>query len=223
MFTISSKFYRFGVIPFHVTTGSRCIHSVVCAVSGGVDSAVSAYLLKKKGFQVKGVFMTNWDVLDEKVDCSIDKDRQDAQYICEHLGIPPLIKSYEQGATPNPDILCNRFVKFNMFTKAVLKGGNHEDNDGGNGDGDSSTSSSLKADAIATGHYCRNSFGAYLQHKRSDVEAKLLRSADPISHKELQHCMFPVGDLSKPQVKQIAQDIGLSRICSRREVGVCCY
>ncbi|CAH8852807.1 unnamed protein product [Trichobilharzia szidati] len=218
MFTISSKLYRFGVIPFHVTTGSRYIHSVVCAVSGGVDSAVSAYLLKKKGFQVKGVFMTNWDVLDEKVDCSIDKDRQDAQ---------PLIKSYEQGATPNPDILCNRFVKFNMFTKAVLKGGNHEDNDGGDGD-----SSSLKADAIATGHYCRNSFGTYLQHKRSDVEAQLLRSADPvkdqtfwlstISHKELQHCMFPVGDLSKPQVKQIAQDIGLSRICSRREsMGMC--
>ncbi|CAH8585041.1 unnamed protein product [Schistosoma margrebowiei] len=231
------------------------IHSVVCAISGGVDSAVSAYLLKKKGrllftknlcitsgFQVKGVFMTNWDSLDENTDCSLDKDRQDAQFVCDHLGIPffeknfvkeywnyvflPLIKSYEQGATPNPDILCNRFVKFNLLTRAVLKSKNQCADD------DGQASSNLAADAIATGHYCQNSFGNYLQCRKDNIEARLLRSVDrvkdqtfwlsTISHKELPYCMFPVGDLLKTQVKQIAQDIGLSRIYSRREsMGMC--
>ncbi|CAH8594584.1 unnamed protein product [Heterobilharzia americana] len=239
MFRISSKLQWIGRHLSYIVD-EKSIHSVVCAISGGVDSAVSAYLLKKKGFQVKGVFMTNWDSLDEKTDCSINQDRYDAQYVCEYLGIPffernfvkeywnyvflPLIKAYEQGATPNPDILCNRFVKFNMLTRAVLKHYGSDDDD--------QLSSNIKADAIATGHYCRNSFGAYLQYRKENAEAKLLRSVDPvkdqtfwlstISHKELQHCMFAVGELSKPQVKQIAQDIGLTRILSRREsMGMC--
>ncbi|CAH8526486.1 unnamed protein product [Schistosoma turkestanicum] len=227
---------------FHSITSNlnraRCvksIHSVVCAISGGVDSAVSAYLLKKKGFQVKGLFMTNWDALDENTMCSLDKDRQDAQFICDHLGIPffeknfvkeywnyvflPLIKSYEQGATPNPDIL-------------LLKNHQQSDNNDNNNSNDQ-TPSNVTADAIATGHYCQNSFGNYLQHRKdNNVEARLLRSVDAvkdqtfwlstISHKQLSHCMFPVGNLLKTQVKQIAQDIGLSRIYTRREsMGMC--
>ncbi|VDP94249.1 unnamed protein product [Echinostoma caproni] len=142
-------------------------------VSGGVDSSVSAYLLKKKGFEVKGVFMTNWDPLDEGLQCSVNEDREDAKQVCERLKIPfyelnfvreywqfvfePLIQSYKYGATPNPDVLCNRFVKFNLLLKAWK----------------------IEADAIATGHYCQNSYGNFLENIPEN-EARLLRSADPV-------------------------------------------
>lgn len=86
----------------------------------------------------------------------------------------PLIKSYEQGATPNPDILCNRFVKFNLLTRAVLKSKDQYADD------DVQASSNLTADAIATGHYCQNSFGNYLQYRKDNIEARLLRSVDRV-------------------------------------------
>ncbi|KAA0183408.1 tRNA 5-methylaminomethyl-2-thiouridylate methyltransferase [Fasciolopsis buskii] len=215
----------------------RNIRTVACAISGGVDSSVSAYLLKKKGFKVKGVFMTNWDPLDEGLSCSINKDREDAKRVCEHLKIPffelnfvreywqfvfePLIQSYEFGATPNPDVLCNRFVKFNLLLKSCLRGP----------DSPSRHVADFEADAIATGHYCQNSLGNFLE-KALDCEAQLLRSADPvkdqtfwlstISHESLRHCMFPVGNLRKPIVKEIAAEIGLQSIAVRREsMGMC--
>ncbi|CAH8543871.1 unnamed protein product [Dicrocoelium dendriticum] len=135
--------------------------------------------------------MTNWDPLDEDGECSTSKDKKDAQYICDKLDIPfydltfvreywlyvfqPLLKYYEYGWTPNPDVLCNRFIKFNFFANKVLRNLQQED--------DPSQSSkqrcSLQVDAIATGHYCQNSFGNYLQ-KRSSERPFLMRSADPV-------------------------------------------
>uniref|UniRef100_A0A8V0XSQ3 Mitochondrial tRNA-specific 2-thiouridylase 1 n=1 Tax=Gallus gallus TaxID=9031 RepID=A0A8V0XSQ3_CHICK len=126
---------------------------VACAVSGGVDSAVAALLLRRRGYQVTGVFMKNWDPLDEQGACSVDRDCEDAYRVCQKLDIPfhqvsyvkeywnevfsDLLKEYELGRTPNPDIVCNKHIKFNHFLHYAM------DN--------------LGADAIATGHYARTS------------------------------------------------------------------
>ncbi|KAF7249207.1 hypothetical protein EG68_08529 [Paragonimus skrjabini miyazakii] len=217
------------------------IRSVACAISGGVDSAVSAYLLKKKGFNVTGVFMTNWDPLDEGVSCSLSSDRDDAKLVCEKLDIPfrelnfvreywiyvfqPLLRCYQYGSTPNPDVLCNRFIKFNLLTAKLLRlskcAGVRKD----------AVDNAIHVDALATGHYCQSSFGNFLQY-RSDKEPHLLRSADSvkdqtfwlstISHRHLRHFMFPIGGLLKPTVKRIAAEIGLQAIAARREsMGMC--
>jgi len=109
------------------------IGRVVCGISGGVDSAVSALILKKKGFNVIGLFMKNWDVRDEKGKCSVDADREDAEFVCKTVGIPlyevdfvkeywnevfsDFVKDYQNGLTPNPDIICNRQIKFKHFLR----------------------------------------------------------------------------------------------------------
>ncbi|VDO03529.1 unnamed protein product [Rodentolepis nana] len=206
------------------------IRRVACAISGGVDSAVSAYLVKRQGFDVVGVFMTNWDQRDEKVKCSIDADRDDAKYVAKTLRIDfvelnfvkeywndvfsKTMEVYARGMTPNPDILCNRFVKFEKLSEFTLK---HSAN----------CHPSICADAFATGHYARNSFGNFLEKRNEYSRAFLLRSIDRvkdqtfwlcnISWRYLQHCMFPIGDLTKPKVKEIAASIGLEKIAKRKE------
>ncbi|KAG8177331.1 hypothetical protein JTE90_018355 [Oedothorax gibbosus] len=130
---------------------SSALKNVVCAISGGVDSCVAALILKNRGFQVQGVFMRNWDIADEKGFCQADHDKEDAEYVCRKLNIPfievnfvkeywnnvfsYLLHEYKNGFTPNPDILCNKKIKFDAFFKYALR--------------------HLKADAIATGHYAR--------------------------------------------------------------------
>ncbi|CAL8385685.1 unnamed protein product [Gadus morhua 'NCC'] len=129
------------------------IRHVVCAMSGGVDSSVAALLLKRMGYHVSGVFMKNLDSLDEKGVCTSDKDCEDAYLSCQVLGIPfhqvpyvkecwnevfsDLLSEYEKGRTPNPDILCNKHIKFKHFCKHALN--------------------TLDDDAMATGHYARTS------------------------------------------------------------------
>lgn len=204
------------------------IRNVAVGLSGGVDSAVTALLLKERGFQVLGVFMQNWDENDETGQCSVSDDRQDARYVCAKLGIPffqvnfvkkywtnvfsYFLKEYESGCTPNPDIMCNRHIKFNAFTKFCK--------------------SELKADAVATGHYARTSYGPYLEHYDPNVPVRLLEAVDnfkdqtfflsQVNQESLQRVMFPLGNYLKANVKEIAESKQLSRISRKREsTGIC--
>ncbi|GFY78966.1 mitochondrial tRNA-specific 2-thiouridylase 1 [Trichonephila inaurata madagascariensis] len=203
---------------------SGAVKKVVCAMSGGVDSSVAALLLKNRGFQVQGVFMRNWDIADEKGQCQADREKEDAEYACKKIGIPLLevnfvkeywhnvfsylINEYKAGYTPNPDIHCNKKIKFDLFFKYALK--------------------NLKADAVATGHYARIAQSSDLPEKGF----KLLKGVDKqkdqtfflaqIPKYSLEKCIFPVGEMTKDIVKKIAAAAGLDRIVQKREsVGIC--
>ncbi|KAH8387362.1 hypothetical protein KR093_006594 [Drosophila rubida] len=207
------------------------IRNVVVGISGGVDSAVSAYLLKERGYNVLGVFMRNWDEHDEAGYCSGEQDLKDATWACNKLQIElrevnyvkqywtavfsQFLDDYQLGLTPNPDILCNRHIKFDLFHKHALD--------------------TLKYDAVATGHYARNSLGNFLERSNNaDTEqgVRLLIPADTfkdqtfflsgIAQKSLQRTMFPLGELLKTEVKQLAKRIGLQRLAEKREsTGIC--
>ncbi|KAI8742958.1 mitochondrial tRNA-specific 2-thiouridylase 1 [Biomphalaria glabrata] len=204
------------------------IKRVVCGISGGVDSAVAALLLKRKGYDVVGLFMKNWDIRDEKGKCSSDEELEDAAWVCKTLNIPfhevnfvkeywnevfsDFIKDYSSGITPNPDILCNRNVKFKHFLNYAI--------------------SKFGAQAIATGHYAQTSVGYDLDTIDPRIGVSLLCSKDKekdqtfflsqITQSALQKTIFPVGDLLKSEVKQIASQAGLERIAKKREsMGIC--
>ncbi|CAK9827397.1 Mitochondrial tRNA-specific 2-thiouridylase 1 [Anthophora retusa] len=201
---------------------------VVVGISGGVDSAVAALFLKNKGFKVTGVFMKNWDIADETGVCQTQKDYEHAQWVCKKLEIPLvevnfvkeywnnvfsyLTEEYENGYTPNPDILCNKYIKFDEFFKFARK--------------------ELQADAIATGHYVKTSFGPYLEHFKPDTNVRLLQGDDKvkeqtfflsqISQEVLRYSMFPVGEYLKTNVKQIAHQAELDVIVHKKEsMGIC--
>ncbi|XP_055843835.1 mitochondrial tRNA-specific 2-thiouridylase 1 [Episyrphus balteatus] len=201
---------------------------VIVGVSGGVDSAVSAYLLKEKGFSVLGVFMRNWDELDETGRCSGEKELADATYVCNKIGIDLVevnfvkeywnnvfsnfLEDYQNGLTPNPDILCNRHIKFDHFYKHAVE--------------------KLDFDAIAMGHYARTSFGPYLENYNKNEEVRLLQAKDSfkdqtfflsgIQQEALRKTMFPLGELTKSEVKDMAKKIGLRRVALKKEsTGIC--
>ncbi|XP_063164023.1 mitochondrial tRNA-specific 2-thiouridylase 1 isoform X1 [Candoia aspera] len=216
---------------------------VVCAMSGGVDSAVAALLLRRRGYNVTGVFMNNWDMVDEKGICQGNQDCEDAYKVCQMLNIPfrqvsyvkeywnevfsYLLNEYEVGRTPNPDIICNKHIKFNYFLHYAMN--------------------NLGADAIATGHYARTSLedNEVFQQKytqrppglfrnRFEVRnaVKLLQGADhskdqtfflsQISQEALQKTIFPLGDLTKDFVKKIAAEHQLHHVLKKKEsMGLC--
>lgn len=201
---------------------------VVVGLSGGVDSAVSALLLKKNGFQVIGAFMKNWDIADETGNCTASEDLRDAEWICSKLGIElhevnfvkeywnevfsNAIDDYRIGLTPNPDILCNRHIKFNVFFKYCAE--------------------RLGADTIATGHYAQTSFGNFMQFYNPSQGVRLLKAVDSVKDQTfflsqvkkeaLEKTMFPIGNLIKTQVKKIALEHNLDRIAQRKEsMGIC--
>ncbi|CAF0931287.1 unnamed protein product [Brachionus calyciflorus] len=194
------------------------LQHVVCAISGGVDSAVSAYLLKKEGYKVTGCFMKNWNRQEELFNnCSMDKDLEDAEYVCKKLEIPFLtvdfskqywnkvfsqfLLEYQIGMTPNPDILCNKYIKFPMLVQHCLS---NIDN----------------VDYIATGHYSRLKYDEKV--KRLDElkdQSFFLSQIDPSL---LCNILFPVGDMLKSEVRKLAANLGLDRIHKKKSsVGIC--
>jgi tRNA-specific 2-thiouridylase len=198
---------------------------VVVGLSGGVDSSVAAYLLLQKGYDVIGVFMKNWhdsSVLKDN-ECPWVDDSNDALLVAEHLGIPfqtidlslpykqrivdYMFAEYEAGRTPNPDVLCNREIKFAEFMDVAL---------------------SLGADYVATGHYCRKE--TFTNHAGLEVH-RLLAGKDAnkdqsyflcqVNQNQLNRALFPIGELQKSEVRQIAEDIGLPTAAKKDSQGLC--
>ena len=197
---------------------------VVVGLSGGVDSSVAAYLLQQQGYEVIGLFMKNWhdDSVTISNECPWLEDSNDALLVAEKLGIPfqtvdlseqykekivdYMFSEYEKGRTPNPDVLCNREIKFDVFMKIAL---------------------SLGADFVATGHYCRKG--------EIETEGKtiyqLLAGADAnkdqtyflcqLSQEQLSKSLFPIGELTKPEVRAIALEMELVTAEKKDSQGLC--
>jgi len=197
---------------------------VVVGLSGGVDSSVAAYLLKEQGYEVIGLFMKNWhdDSVTISNECPWLEDSNDALLVAEKLGIPfqtvdlseqyqekivdYMFREYEKGRTPNPDVLCNREIKFDVFMKIAL---------------------SLGADYVATGHYCRKG--------EIEVDSKpvyqLLAGVDgnkdqsyflcQLSQEQLAKSLFPIGELTKPEVREIAAKMELVTAEKKDSQGLC--
>uniref|UniRef100_UPI0035C6831F tRNA 2-thiouridine(34) synthase MnmA n=1 Tax=Serratia quinivorans TaxID=137545 RepID=UPI0035C6831F len=192
---------------------------VIVGMSGGVDSSVTAYLLQQQGYQVAGLFMKNWEEDDDEEYCSAATDLADAQAVCDKLGIELhtvnfaaeywdnvfelFLEEYKAGRTPNPDILCNKEIKFKAFLEFAAE--------------------DLGADFIATGHYVR----------RQDVDGKsrLLRGVDGnkdqsyflyrLQPHQLQRAIFPLGDLEKPEVRRLAAEARLPTAAKKDSTGIC--
>ena len=198
---------------------------VVIGLSGGVDSSVAAYLLKEQGYDVVGLFMVNWHDTTGTLegDCPWHDDRVFAELVAKRLDIPLhvvdlseeyrrrvvdyMFAEYERGRTPNPDVLCNREIKFDVFLKEALR---------------------LGADYVATGHYCRRD---EVVGEDGSVQYRLLAGSDPnkdqsyflcqLSQEQLSRAMFPVGGLLKPEVRRIAEEQHLATAKRKDSQGIC--
>jgi tRNA-specific 2-thiouridylase len=197
---------------------------VVVGLSGGVDSSVAAYLLKEQGYEVIGLFMKNWhdDSVTISNECPWLEDSNDALLVAEKLGIPfqtvdlseqykekivdYMFHEYEKGRTPNPDVLCNREIKFDVFMKIAL---------------------SLGADYVATGHYCRkgevevNGIPTYQLLAGKDGNKDQSYFLCQLSQEQLAKALFPIGELTKPQVREIASKMELITAEKRDSQGLC--
>ena len=197
---------------------------VVVGLSGGVDSSVTAYLLQQQGYEVIGLFMKNWhdDSVTISDECPWLDDSNDAMMVAEKLGIPfqtvdlseeykerivdYMFREYEIGRTPNPDVLCNREIKFDVFMKIAL---------------------SLGADYVATGHYCRKG----IIEKDGETIYQLLAGKDDnkdqsyflcqLTQEQLSRTLFPIGELLKPEVRKIASEQDLITADKKDSQGLC--
>ena len=213
-----------GILYFQGTGFGMAKERVVIGLSGGVDSSVAAWLLKEQGYDVVGLFMINWHDTTGTLagDCPWHDDRVFAELVARKLDIPLhvvdlseqyrhrvvdyMFAEYERGRTPNPDVLCNREIKFDVFLKEALK---------------------LGADYVATGHYCRRA--------ETEADGKtiyrLLAGSDPnkdqsyflcqLSQEQLSRAMFPIGEMLKPEVRHIASEQGLATAERKDSQGIC--
>ncbi|WP_116787582.1 tRNA 2-thiouridine(34) synthase MnmA [Flavobacterium psychrotrophum] len=197
---------------------------VVVGLSGGVDSSVAAYLLQQQGYEVIGLFMKNWhdDTVTISNECPWLEDSNDALLVAEKLGIPfqtvdlseeykerivdYMFNEYEKGRTPNPDVLCNREIKFDVFMKIAL---------------------SLGADYVATGHYCRKDTievdGKEVHRLLAGVDGNKDQSyfLCQLSQEQLSKALFPIGELTKPEVRKIAAEMELVTAEKKDSQGLC--
>ena len=197
---------------------------VVVGLSGGVDSSVAAYLLQQKGYEVIGLFMKNWHDTSVTIsnECPWVEDSSDAMSVAESLNIPYqtidlskeykerivdyMFAEYQKGRTPNPDILCNREIKFDIFLKAAMQ---------------------LNADYVATGHYCRKEIINLDGKEIFQLKAGLDKNKDQsyflcqLNQEQLSKALFPIGHLEKSEVRKIASEAGLSTAEKKDSQGLC--
>ena len=177
---------------------------IVVGISGGVDSSVAAYLLKQQGHEVIGLFMVNWD--EESEFCTAEQDYEDVKRVCNTLNIPYFsvnyakeyydrvftyfLDEYKKGRTPNPDVLCNREIKFGPFLEFAKK---------------------IGADYIATGHYCKKieKDGKYFLAKAKDTNKDQSYFLNQLNQNQLKSVLFPLENITKPEVRKIALSLGL--------------
>ena len=198
--------------------------TVVVGLSGGVDSSVTAYLLKEQGYNVIGLFMKNWhdDSVTISNECPWLEDSNDAMIVAEKLGIPfqvvdlsnqykerivdYMFDEYSKGRTPNPDVLCNREIKFDVFMDIALK---------------------LGADYVATGHYCRkgeeiiDGKSVYKLLAGKDINKDQSYFLCQLSQEQLTKALFPIGELTKPEVREIAKEANLITAEKKDSQGLC--
>lgn len=201
-----------------VTTQASHAERIIVGMSGGVDSSVTALLLQRAGYDVAGMFMKNWDDDDPEGECPVERDAGDAAAVCERLGLAlhprdfareywdqvfeRFLAEYRAGRTPNPDILCNREIKFRTFLEHALE---------------------LGAERIATGHYVRRAWG--------DGHWQLLKGVDAgkdqsyflytLGQAQLVASEFPLGELTKSEVRRLAREAGLPNHDKKDSVGIC--
>ena len=191
---------------------------VIVGMSGGVDSSVAAWLLSRHGFQVEGLFMKNWEEDDDEEYCAAAADLADAQQVCEMLEIPlhtvnfsseywdqvfrHLLREYRAGRTPNPDVICNREIKFRAFLDHALN---------------------LNTDYIATGHYVRCETGSrpFRLKKASDHNKDQSYFLHTLRQAQLEKSLFPLGEVEKPEVRNIAAQQGLRVHDKKDSTGLC--
>ena len=202
----------------------RQFDRIAVAFSGGVDSSVALILLKNQGYEVEGLFMRNWDSLVnndingnptlENDICTQEQDYNDAKSVCDKLGVKlhrvDFVKEYwdyvftyfldelKKGRTPNPDIMCNKYIKFDMFVKEAEK---------------------LGADFIATGHYARIKDGKLLRAVDSNKDQTYFLSQ--VTKDQLKNVLFPIGDMVKPMVRKVAEEYGLVTADKKDSTGIC--
>ncbi|EMI10532.1 MAG: tRNA-specific 2-thiouridylase MnmA [Anoxybacillus sp.] len=191
---------------------------VVVGMSGGVDSSVAALLLKQQGYDVIGIFMKNWDDTDENGVCTATEDYEDVVRVCNQIGIPYyavnfekqywekvftyFLEEYKAGRTPNPDVMCNKEIKFKAFLEHAM---------------------ALGADYLATGHYARVAYrdGEYQLLRGLDANKDQTYFLNQLGQAQLSKVLFPIGELQKSQVREIAKEAGLATAGKKDSTGIC--